>query len=80
MRHLRRVPFTLALLAVLLLAAIVTGPLNGPSSIVRHVVGADLAAIARHQWWSLVTTDFFVDNLAQLVIVLAAAALGVGSA
>ena len=77
---LRRVPFTIALTAVLALLAVVTGPLTGPSALVRHAVGIDLAALGRHQWWSLVTADFFVDNAGQLVIVLVASAVGVGAA
>ncbi len=77
---LRRVPFTIALVALLAALAAVTGPITGPSALVRHAVGVDLAALGRHQWWSLVTADFFVDNAAQLVIVLVAAAIGVGAA
>ncbi|MBC7590319.1 MAG: DUF2156 domain-containing protein [Salinibacterium sp.] len=80
MRRLRRTPFTIALFAVLLTVAVVTGPVNGPSSVVKRLVGADLAALGRHEWWSFITTDFFVDNLVQLLIVLGAAAVGVGAA
>ncbi|MBX3100042.1 MAG: DUF2156 domain-containing protein [Salinibacterium sp.] len=79
-RLLKRVPFTFALVLLLALLAVVTGPLTGPSALVRHAVGVDLAALGRHQWWSLLTADFFVDNAAQLVIVLVAAAVGVGAA
>jgi len=79
-RAVRRVPFTVALLVILLAVAIATGPINGPSGLVRAVVGLDLGTISRHEWWSLVTADFFVDNLAQLLTVLVAAAFGVGTA
>ena len=79
-RLLRRVPFTIALTLLLAMLAVVTGPLTGPSALVRHAVGIDLGAVSRHQWWSLFTADFFVDNAAQLVIVLVAAVVGVGAA
>ena len=79
-RLLRRVPFTIALTLLLALLAVLTGPLTGPSALVRHAVGIDLGAVSRHQWWSLFTADFFVDNAAQLVIVLVAAVIGVGAA
>lgn len=79
-RLLRRVPFTLVLVGILALLAIVTGPLTGPSALVKRAVGADLDALAHHRWWALFTADFFVDNAAQLVIVLVAAGLGVGAA
>lgn len=80
MTILRRFPFTITLLVVLLVVAIVTGPIRGPSGFLRQLVGLDLGSLARHKWWSFVTADFFVDNLPQLLIVLAAAALGVGLA
>ena len=79
-RFLRRVPFTIALVLVLLGLALATGPLSGPSAIIRHSVGIDLGALSRHQWWSLLTAGFFVENLAQLLIVLVAAIIGVGAA
>ncbi len=79
-RLLRRVPFTIGLVVVLVLLALVTGPLRGPSTLVRHAVGADLAALSRHEWWSLFTAGFFVDNVAQLVVVVVAAVVGVGAA
>lgn len=80
MKLLKRAPFTIVLLVVLLAVAIATGPIHGPSGLLRQLVGLDHGTIARRQWWSLVTADFFVDNLPQLLIVLAAAALGVGLA
>jgi lysylphosphatidylglycerol synthetase-like protein (DUF2156 family) len=80
MRFLTRVPFTVALVAVLIAVAVATGPFTGPSTLVKHAVGIDLETISRHEWWSVVTAEFFVDNFAQLVIVLVAAGLGVGVA
>lgn len=76
---LRRVPFTIALTGLLALLSIVAEPLAGGSALVR-VVGLDLGALSRQHWWSLLTADFFVDNAVQLVIVLVAAAIGVGAA
>ena len=80
MRILRRMPVTIGLVAILLIVAFATGPIGGPSKVLRHLVGLELGTIARREWWSLLTADFFVDNLAQLVIVVVAAALGVGAA
>jgi lysylphosphatidylglycerol synthetase-like protein (DUF2156 family) len=77
---LRRVPFTITLVVVLILVAFLTGPLTGPSALVRRAMGADLDALAHHRWWGLFTADFFVDNAAQLVVVLVAAVVGVGAA
>ena len=73
-RLLRRVPFTIGLTALIVVLAVVTGPLTGSSGVVRA------AALSRHTLWSLFTADFFVDNAAQLVIVVLAAAIGVGAA
>jgi len=80
MKFLKRIPFTISLVVVLLAVAIVTGPLTGPSFFLREIVGIDLNTISHREWWSLVTANFFVDNLAQLLVVLLAAAVGVGLA
>jgi phosphatidylglycerol lysyltransferase len=75
----QRVPFTTVLVLVLLVVAIITGPVAGPSSFLRHVVGLRVDVLAQRNWWSFITASFFVENLGQLVVVLLAAALGVGA-
>ncbi|MEP6478752.1 MAG: DUF2156 domain-containing protein [Rhodoglobus sp.] len=79
-RTVRRTPFTIALLIVLLSVAIATGPIRGPSPLLRRAVGIDLSALSHREWWSFLTADFFVDSLAQLVIVLLVCAVGLGTA
>jgi lysylphosphatidylglycerol synthetase-like protein (DUF2156 family) len=80
MKFVKRAPFTIALVIVLLGLALVTGPLTGPSSALRQEVGIDLETITHSEWWSLLTAGFFVNNVGQLVIVLLAAIVGVGIA
>lgn len=80
MRLLKRVPFTVTLVVALIAIAVATGPFTGPPSLLRHVVGIDLETISHREWWSLITADFFVDNVAQLATVLLAAVVGVGAA
>ncbi len=80
LKRLLRMPFTIALVAVLLGVALATGPIGGPSAFLRGVVGLDFQTIALHKWWSFVTAQFFAANLGQLIVVLVAAAIGVGVA
>ena len=77
-KELARSPFTIVLVVALVAVAIATGPIGGPSALVRDAVGIDLETIARHEWWSFITADFFVDNLAELLAVVVAAVIGVG--
>lgn len=76
----RQVPFATTLVLVLLAVAVATGPVAGPSSFLRHVFGLRADVLAQRNWWSFITASFFVENLGQLVVVLLAAALGVGAA
>ncbi|MEO8095723.1 MAG: phosphatidylglycerol lysyltransferase domain-containing protein, partial [Pseudolysinimonas sp.] len=78
MRILRRIPFTIVLLLLLAVAAAISARL--PAATLRGTIGIDLQAISHRQWWSLISADFFVDNPAQVIIVLITAALGVGAA
>ncbi len=80
MNVLKRAPVTIPLVTVLLAVAIVTGPFTGPSTLVKEIVGIDLDTLSRREWWSLLTANFFVENLAQLIVVLVSAAIGVGIA
>jgi len=80
MTRVRRFPFTISLVFVLWIVAAATGIISGPSSSVRNVVGLDFATVVHRDWWSLITAEFFVDNLAQLVILVCVAVLGVGFA
>ena len=80
LRTLRRVPFTLILTIVLIVVAIVAGPIRGSSPVVNDLAGLDLQTLTDREWWTLLTSAFFVDNLGQLVVVVIATLLGVGMA
>lgn len=77
MRYVRRMPFTVALVVVLLGAAVASGPMRGPAPAVRDPVGVHLESLSPREWWSLITADLFVDNRAQPLAVIVAAAIGV---
>ncbi len=78
-RVLRRVPFTLVLTALFIVLAIVAGPLRGPGSRLNELAGLDPQTLTGSEWWSLITSAFFVDNIGQLILVVIAALLGVGA-
>ncbi|WP_309620916.1 DUF2156 domain-containing protein [Salinibacterium sp.] len=80
MTFLRRVPFTIVLIAILLGVSMATGPIYGPSAFVRNLVGIDLDTIFQREWWSILTASFFVQNVGQLIVVVLAAAVCVGVA
>lgn len=62
-RGARRIPFTLAVIAVMWIAGIATGSiLSGPPPAVLDVVGGDLGSLRSGQWWGAVTSIFFVTN------------------
>ncbi|MDN4615246.1 DUF2156 domain-containing protein [Leifsonia sp. F6_8S_P_1B] len=71
-------PFTAALIAVLLVLALATGPLHGPHRPLRLWLGTGLAQLADGHWWSPFTAVLFTDNLAELIVALIGAAVLVG--
>jgi phosphatidylglycerol lysyltransferase len=76
-----RQPFALGYALALLLAALVTGPVGGPSRALRLLLGTGYESVIDNgHWWSPVTSVFFVDNGAELVLALAAAVLVLGFA
>lgn len=76
-----RSPFAMTIAVLLLLAAVITGPLKGPSHGVRLLFGTGYhSAIGLGHWWSPVTSVFLVDNLAELVLAVLGAVLILGAA
>ena len=64
-------PFTIGVTALMLVLALCTGPLFGPTRAFRFVLatGYGPVALAGH-WWSPLTAIFFTNGLVDLVIVL----------
>lgn len=61
--HLRAVPFTLAVIAVLLITGAATGSiLSGPPESLLDVASVSLPGLKAGHWWSLFTSLFFATN------------------
>jgi lysylphosphatidylglycerol synthetase-like protein (DUF2156 family) len=76
-----RQPFALAYALLLLLAGLATGAVQGPSRSLRLLLGTGYESVIDNgHWWSPVTSVFFVDNGAELLLALAAAVLVLGFA
>lgn len=76
-----RAPFSLGVAVVLVLAALATGPVHGPSRAIRLLLGTGYhSAIGLGHWWSPITSVFLVDNAAELVLAVAGAVLVLGAA
>lgn len=75
-----RIPFTLTLLAALLLLALLTGAHLAPFSHLPWFdeVAAGLPAFARGHWWSLATSPWFVTHPLRFLVTLPLVAGAVG--
>ena len=74
-------PFAVAFAIVLLLVALVSGVISGPSRGIRLLFGTGYeSVIDRGHWWSPLTSVFFVDNGAELLLALAGALVLLGFA
>ncbi|WP_258046094.1 bifunctional lysylphosphatidylglycerol flippase/synthetase MprF [Leifsonia shinshuensis] len=71
-------PFTAALTALILVLALVTGPIHGPHRPLRVWLGVGPDQLIDGHWWSAVTAVLFTDNLAELIVVLVLTVLLVG--
>ena len=80
-RLLRRIPFTLGVTALIVVLALITGPIAGPGWFVRHLLatGFEPLVVADH-WWSPFTAIFFTTSLADLVVVVVLCLVLVGIA
>ncbi|MFF2773133.1 hypothetical protein ACFVUP_39155, partial [Streptomyces bacillaris] len=72
-------PFTAGLTALILVLALVTGPLHGPHRPLRVWLGVGPDQLIDGHWWSPVTAVLFTNNLAELIVVLVLAVLLVGA-
>ena len=71
-------PFTAGLTALILVLALVTGPIHGPHRPLRVWLGVGPDQPIDGHWWATVTAVLFTDNLAELIVVLVLTALLVG--
>jgi phosphatidylglycerol lysyltransferase len=79
-RYLRAHPFSSAVAALIFVLALFTGPMNGPDFLVQERVGTGLKALTVHgHWWSPVSSIFFTNNLAELIVVLVSAVTLLGA-
>ncbi|WP_313541691.1 bifunctional lysylphosphatidylglycerol flippase/synthetase MprF [Leifsonia aquatica] len=78
-RVIARYPFTLGVTALVLVLALVTGPLHGPHRPLRIWVGTGAAQIADGHWWSPLTAVLFTSDLAELILSLLLLLLLVGA-
>lgn len=78
-RIVARYPFTLGVTVLVLVLALVTGPLHGPHRPLRIWVGTGAAQIADGHWWSPVTSVLFTSDIAELILGLVLLVLLVGA-
>ena len=72
-------PFTSAVVVSILLLALCTGPLRGPSGGIRAWIGTGFEPVVENgRWWTPITSVFFTSSLVELFTVIAAAALLLG--
>ncbi|MDJ0323644.1 DUF2156 domain-containing protein [Cryobacterium sp. PH31-AA6] len=74
-------PVALAYALTLLLAALATGPLRGPGRPVRMLIGTGYESVVENgRWWTPLTSVFFIDNGAELLLALIGALVLLGYA
>jgi lysylphosphatidylglycerol synthetase-like protein (DUF2156 family) len=72
-------PFTAGLTTLILVLALVTGPIHGPHRPLRVWLGAGPVQLIDGHWWSPITAVLFTDNLAELIVVLVLVVVLVGA-
>ncbi|MDJ0348454.1 DUF2156 domain-containing protein [Cryobacterium sp. PH29-G1] len=74
-------PWAVAYAVILLGVALVSGVVSGPSHDIRLLFGTGFASVIdRGHWWSPLTSVFFVDNGAELLLALAGTVIVLGFA
>ncbi|MEJ1229833.1 MAG: hypothetical protein WDM88_03045 [Galbitalea sp.] len=74
-------PATVGYLVILVVAAAVTGPLNGPSATVLRATSTGYYEVTAYgRWWTPLTSVFFTHNLVELIAVVVIGALCIGLA
>ncbi len=69
-RVVARYPFTLGITLLVLVLALITGPIHGPHRPLRLWLGTGAAQLTDGHWWSPVTSVVFTSDLAELVVTL----------
>ena len=80
-RRLRKQPVSVGYALILLVLALTTGIVQGPSRWIRLWFGTGYeSVIDSGHWWSPITSVFLVDNLAELLLALLATLVVLGYA
>jgi phosphatidylglycerol lysyltransferase len=72
-------PFTTTVTLLILVLAVVTGPLRGPHRPLRGWVGTGAVQLLDGHWWSPFTSVLFTDNLLELIVALVVTVVLVGA-
>ncbi|WP_223690428.1 bifunctional lysylphosphatidylglycerol flippase/synthetase MprF [Leifsonia poae] len=73
-------PFTATITVVILVLALVTGPIHGPHRPLRIWLGTGPGPLLDGHWWTPITSVIFTDSLGELIVALALTVLLVGAA
>ncbi|WP_241989301.1 bifunctional lysylphosphatidylglycerol flippase/synthetase MprF [Cryobacterium serini] len=77
----RQRPFSVCYAVTLLAVGFATGAVSGPARSIRLLLGTGYESVIDHgHWWSPLTSVFFVDNGAELLLALAGALIVLGFA
>lgn len=80
-RWARQRPFAVGYAAALLAVGLATGVISGPARSIRLLLGTGYESVIDHgHWWSPLTSVFFVDNGAELLLALAGTLIVLGFA
>lgn len=71
-RLVSRYPFTTVLVVVIVLLALVTGPLHGPQGHLKELLGTGADRLVAGHWWSPLTAVLLSTNLFELLVAIAA--------
>lgn len=73
-------PFTTGMTALILVLALVTGPIHGPRRPLHIWLGTGPGPLVDGHWWSPITSVLFADDLAELIVALILTVVLVGAA
>lgn len=74
-------PFAASYAVTLIVVALISGVISGPSRSIRFLFGTGFESVVnRGHWWSPLTSVFFVDNIAELSLALVGAVIVLGFA
>ncbi len=73
-------PFTTAMTGLILVLALVTGPIHGPRRPLHIWLGTGPGPLIDGHWWTPITSVLFTDDLAELIVALILTVVLVGAA